>query len=43
MTLSRVQLVAWRQRKFDELNGPMAEVDKWVHSKVMAGQEHAFV
>jgi hypothetical protein len=44
LSLLRVlQLVEWRQRKFDELNGPMAAGDKWVHSKVMAGKEHAFV
>lgn len=38
-----VQLAAWRQRKFDELNAPMSEGDKWVHCKVLQGQEHTFV
>ena len=37
------QLAAWRQRKFDELNAPLAESDKWVHSKVLQGQQHAFL
>jgi hypothetical protein len=35
-----LQLAAWRQRKFDELNAPLADADKWVHSKVLEGQDH---
>jgi hypothetical protein len=38
-----LQLVAWRQRKFDELNAPMSPFDKWVHSKVLQGQQTSFL
>jgi hypothetical protein len=38
-----VQLAAWRQRKFDELNAPMAPADTWVHTKVMQGQQTSFL
>lgn len=38
-----MQLAVWRQRKFDELNAPMADADKWVHAQVLKGQEHTFV
>lgn len=39
--LSVAQLTEWRQRKFDELNAPLAEADSWVHKKVLHG-ERAF-
>jgi hypothetical protein len=43
LLLLLLQLAAWRQRKFDELNAPLADADKWVHSKVLEGQDHSFL
>ncbi|KAF6261031.1 hypothetical protein COO60DRAFT_1637087 [Scenedesmus sp. NREL 46B-D3] len=37
----RQELSEWRQRKFTELNAPLAEADSWVHKKVLHG-ERAF-
>lgn len=37
-----MQVAEWRQRKFDELNGPLHESDSWVHKKVLQGQQRAF-
>ena len=41
--LVHLQLAEWRQRKFDELNAPMADADKWVHSKVLQGHDRTFL
>jgi hypothetical protein len=35
--------VAWRQRKFDELNAPLAPGDEWVHKAVLQGKQVPFV
>lgn len=37
-----MQLTEWRQRKFDELNAPLSDSDKWVHKDVLTGQKVAF-
>jgi len=42
-TLFMLQLAAWRLRKFEELNAPMAAGDKWVHVKVLQGKDQPFL